>query len=396
MLFDISKQKLPKVYKRKGKKYYLDPVRKKLVQVTPEETVRQRMISYLIDILNVPQEMIRVEAHLSHYGIKSKRRADIIIHGVDDKNIVVPIAAVECKASNVILGAAAANQLTDYCDLLGCDYAMMVNAHESFTYYYNEQSDKYIQVESLPQYEEMLKGKYTTLELGELPERILYEDIPSFIQENLPLDIGMQTEHQMKCVAFNLLEGLLDPRHKLPIKKYKLFDLIEDYGVRLLSYGNASGGVFNGFYRSFIIEVNGNTEFVSIGLSTYITHARPDTEKTSLNIAIDNEKESHHSLQLVLDDNVEIDRSRVHFYHHGKIGVSNLGSGKVDDLRNLIEEKCSSLISGKRFYLGSLTNNRNWNLDDAEVICLIENLISYALLRDEYREQVKRKLVNSK
>ena len=30
-----------------------------------------------------------------------------------------------------------------------------------------------------------------------------------------------------------------------------------------------------------------------------------------------------------------------------------------------------------------------WDLDDAEVTNLIENLISYALIRDEYRKEVK-------
>ena len=73
MQFDISKQRLPVIYKRGGKDCYLDPIRKKLIYITPEETVRQKVISYLIDDLKVPAEMILVEEHLSHYGIQSKR-----------------------------------------------------------------------------------------------------------------------------------------------------------------------------------------------------------------------------------------------------------------------------------------------------------------------------------
>lgn len=125
MQFDITTQHLPKIYKRGNKDCYLDPVRKKLIYITPEETVRQKVISYLINVLDVPAEMISVEAHLSHYGVKSKRRADIIVHGADDEGILRPVAIVECKAPGIILGEKTADQITDYCNSLGCDFAMM-------------------------------------------------------------------------------------------------------------------------------------------------------------------------------------------------------------------------------------------------------------------------------
>lgn len=392
MQFDITTQRLPKIYKRGNKDCYLDPVRKKLIYITPEETVRQKVISYLIDVLEVPAEVISVEAHLSHYGVNSKRRADIIIHGTDDDGILRPVAIVECKAPGIILGEKAADQITDYCNSLGCDFAMMVNDCESFTYHYDEKREEYVQIDGLPKYTELLENKFSEFELGEFPERISFDKISDFLKENLDEyspDISNHTEHSLACAAFNLLEGLLDPRHQLPKKDYDMFSLIEDYGVRTLSYGNAAGGTFSGLYRSFIIEANGSTEFVSIGLSTYTTFARPDDVKTVLNVAIDNEKESHHSLQLVLDDNVEYNGNKFHFFHHGRIAVSNKGSGKIDELREFVKSRRPQLIYDKKFYLGTLINDRNWDLDDTEVVRLIENLISYALIRDEYRKEVK-------
>mgnify|MGYP002519816097 CR=1 FL=1 len=56
MQFDITTQRLPKIYKRGNKDCYLDPVRKKLIYITPEETVRQKVISYLIDVLEPTEE----------------------------------------------------------------------------------------------------------------------------------------------------------------------------------------------------------------------------------------------------------------------------------------------------------------------------------------------------
>lgn len=394
MQFDITAQRLPKIYKRGNKDCYLDPVRKKLIYITPEEIVRQKVISYLIDVLGVPAEMISVEAHLSHYGVRSKRRADIIVHGTDSEGVLRPVAIVECKAPGIILGEKAADQITDYCNSLGCDFAMMVNDCESFTYHYDENRNEYIQIDGLPKYSELLENKFSEFVPGEFPARIAHDKISAFLKENLDEyspDISNLTEHSLACAAFNLLEGLLDPRHQLPKRDYDLFSLIEDYGVRTLSYGNAAGGKFSGLYRSFIVDVNGSTEFVSIGLSTYATFARPDDVKTVLNVAIDNEKESHHALQLVLDDNVEYSGNKFTFLHHGKIAVSNKGSGKVDELREFVKARRPQLICGKQFCMGTLVNDRNWDLDDTEVVNLIENLISYALIRDEYRALVKQR-----
>ena len=75
----LDKIVLPPVYKDLGKEYYLDPIRQKLILKTPEETIRQKIIQYLLVDKKVPKDMIQVEMLLSKYQIRSKRRADIII-----------------------------------------------------------------------------------------------------------------------------------------------------------------------------------------------------------------------------------------------------------------------------------------------------------------------------
>ena len=292
MLIDLSNTALPPIYKRNNRNCYLDPIRKKLTYITPEETVRQRVVSYLIKELKIPPEMLIVESHLKHYKVDSKRRADIVIHSIDDEGMMYPIAIVECKAPGVGLDESVGEQLCDYCNTLGADYAMMVNDTESFCFHYDANQEQYIQIDSLPNYRDMVDGKYALTDLGSLPERIPYDKIPQFIDENIEeisADISPMTPRNLAYAALNLWEGLLNPRHILKARSYKLFTLIEDYGVRQLSYGNAGGGVFYGLYRSFIIEYNGSTEIVSIGFSPYGSFANPDTEKTAMVVAIDNE-----------------------------------------------------------------------------------------------------------
>ena len=392
MIAQISKMALPPIYKRNGKECYLDPVRKKLIYITPEETVRQQVVAYLMNVLKVPADMLIVESHLAHYKLNSKRRADIVIHAIDEEGLLFPIAIVECKAPGVGLGESVGDQLCDYCNSLGADYAMMVNDSECFCFHYDSSKDQYVQIDRFPEYKDMLSGKFQIREIGDLPDRVPYNKIPQFMEENaeeVGVDISPKTPRNLAHAAFNLWEGLLDIRHKMAEKKYELFTLVEDYGVRQLSYGNAGGGVFYGLYRSFIIDYNGSTEIVSIGFSPYGSFSNPDIEKTAMVVAIDTDDDSHHSLQFSVDDNLVQIGDTYTFYHHGRIAVGNKGSGKVSELMSFVSDKYPKIISGKKFNLGSLTYNKDWNLDDVDVEALIENVISYALIRDEYREAAK-------
>ena len=42
MFFNFEMENLPDIFKRDNKQYYLDPIRRKLILITPEETVRQK------------------------------------------------------------------------------------------------------------------------------------------------------------------------------------------------------------------------------------------------------------------------------------------------------------------------------------------------------------------
>lgn len=390
--------KLPPIYKRNGKDCYLDPIRKKLIYITPEETVRQEVISYLMDSLNVPAEMLIVEQHLSHYGINTKKRADIVVHKVDKENVERPIAVVECKAPEVYLDLKAREQMLEYCNLIGADYAMLTNGIEKYCFKYDTEKGDYIILTAWPKYQDMLSEVYEEWDIGELPPRIPFDDLQHFLEEDFSqrddddygMDISKLTPMNIAFPVFNLWEGLLDTRVKMPVGNYGMYELIEDYGVRMLSYGNASGGKFFGPYRSFLVRVNGNVEFYSIGVTTYCMSTSPTKVKTCIAVAHDDEKDAHHALQLVADDNLVVIGNRVNFYHHGRISVGKIGSGKISELRMFVQERCPQLISGNKFFLGSLVNDRLWRLDDPEVMNVIVNMISYAMVRDEYREYVKR------
>ena len=79
------------------------------------------------------------------------------------------------------------------------------------------------------------------------------------------------------------------------------------------------------------------------------------------------------------------------FTHKGNIGLGALGSGKNKILREkYVEPLYPQIIDEDKYFLGKLPSNKIWNLDDKNVTQFIENLISYAIVRDIYREDAKK------
>ena len=397
---DLSRMKLPPIYKRNGRDCFLDPIRKKLIYVTPEETVRQKVISYLLSELKVPNNMLVVEDHLSHYGIKSNDRADIVVLALDKKNELIPLAVVECKAENIPLTDKAFEQAQRYSDSLGTSYTMLTNGYRCFCFMYDDVKGEYVHLKKLPLYNEMLAGNYVQDEIGDPPPRIPFDNLGEELRNAFEEakandyvgDISQYTPMALALPLFNLLECLLDVRVKMPVGDYGLFRLLEDYGVRMLSYGNGSGGQFFGPYRSFLIDVDGSTEFFSLSLSSYGRNGwSPDKKppKTCICVAHDDDEMSHHALQLVAEDNTVLKGNVVQFYHHGRIAIGRIGSGKKDDLMEMVRNRYPKIIHGNKYYLGSIKNDHLLRLDEPDVIDLIVNLISYSIVRDEFRQVVK-------
>lgn len=151
----------PSTYMREGKICYYDTFRKKLIEVTPEETVRQKTALMYSQIFGVPKEMIQVEVPLSHYVSNAKGRADIVIHAIDTKSHHhYPITVIECKNNNVLLTDNVMEQAMKYCDTIGGRYIVVTNGNELITAAYNKNTDNYDIIDSILSYSDMLNEKY--------------------------------------------------------------------------------------------------------------------------------------------------------------------------------------------------------------------------------------------
>lgn len=93
---------------RGGKLFIFDSIRKKFIQLTPEEWVRQHILHLLIDGLGYSASRTRVESGLKYNRLS--KRTDILIYN----DTLEPWVLVECKAPHVKLSSNVAEQISTY------------------------------------------------------------------------------------------------------------------------------------------------------------------------------------------------------------------------------------------------------------------------------------------
>ena len=160
----FNKYKIPSMSIKNGKKYIYDRIRKKDIIFTPEEKVRQQVLTYLVEELNVPEYMIDEEIAMSYYKVISSRRPDILILKKDEiSGEAVPMAVIECKRNNTVIDAVIIEQTLHYAELLGCNYAMITDGEYVDIAYCEFDNHFLTSIKSLPKYEDMLNGVYEEL-----------------------------------------------------------------------------------------------------------------------------------------------------------------------------------------------------------------------------------------
>lgn len=105
----------------KGGLMIFDCIRKKFVDLSPEEWVRQNLVSYLINQKHYPKSLFSIETGLRLN--KTQKRTDIIVYNTDKKICIL----AECKAPNVKITKRVAEQALRYNLVHNADYVALTN-----------------------------------------------------------------------------------------------------------------------------------------------------------------------------------------------------------------------------------------------------------------------------
>ena len=134
----------------KAQPQIFDILRKKYIALTPEEWVRQHFVHFLVEHKGYPAALMANEIQLK-VGEKTLR-ADSVLYSRDLK----PRMIIEYKAPHIPITQKVFDQISIYNMLLHVDYLVVSNGlqHNICKMDYNDK--KYLFLEDIPDYEELL------------------------------------------------------------------------------------------------------------------------------------------------------------------------------------------------------------------------------------------------
>ncbi|MDP3436424.1 MAG: type I restriction enzyme HsdR N-terminal domain-containing protein [Bacteroidales bacterium] len=126
-----------------------DPVRKKRVALTPEESVRQQLILELSSNLGYPLHLMSCEYSLVINRLKY--RGDLVIFDRETN----PIMIAECKAPDVKITRESFEQIVRYNSALKVKFLLVTNGRDTFMGKIDPEDGKYTFITEIPNYNEL-------------------------------------------------------------------------------------------------------------------------------------------------------------------------------------------------------------------------------------------------
>ena len=103
------------------KRFIFDEIRKKYIELTPEEWVRQNCIKFLINEKKFKKNLISIEKKIQLNN--TTKRFDILVHDKNGECILL----VECKAPNIKINQESFDQILRYNQVINAKFLMVTN-----------------------------------------------------------------------------------------------------------------------------------------------------------------------------------------------------------------------------------------------------------------------------
>lgn len=130
-----------------------DILRKRYVALTPEEWVRQHFVHFLIEHKGYPSSLLANEVKLE-CGDKTLR-ADSVLYNRELR----PTMIIEYKAPDIAITQKVFEQVAAYNSLLHVDFIIVSNGLRHFCCRVDYQSKKYVLLDVVPSYQDILQAK---------------------------------------------------------------------------------------------------------------------------------------------------------------------------------------------------------------------------------------------
>jgi hypothetical protein len=142
-----------KIKSDENKDYIFDVFRKKYIQLTPEEWVRQNFAHFLIEERQYPTGRMVLEKSLKINQLV--KRCDILIYNIE----MQPVVLVECKAPEVKIKAEVFDQASIYNLKFKVRYLMVTNGltHYCARIHFDEERAEFLN--EIPPYQKIIDNQ---------------------------------------------------------------------------------------------------------------------------------------------------------------------------------------------------------------------------------------------
>lgn len=123
---DLLKHLSLQIRQEDGRNLVWDIVRKKWIQLLPEEHVRQALLHHLIYKNNYPASLISVEKQIIYGNLK--KRYDIVVFDRHHN----PWMIIECKSPDIPITESGLHQLLQYHSRISCRYWLLSNGIQHY------------------------------------------------------------------------------------------------------------------------------------------------------------------------------------------------------------------------------------------------------------------------
>ena len=137
----------PQMKKVNNELFIYDQVRKKYVQLFPEEWVRQAFTDHLIKKHDYAKALISIEGGLK-YGKRSKR-SDILVFDRQGEAFFL----IECKSMKIKVKPNALDQVAQYNHIIKAPYIGVTNGVVFYAYYVDHVNRTYKLLSEIPNFE---------------------------------------------------------------------------------------------------------------------------------------------------------------------------------------------------------------------------------------------------
>jgi type I site-specific restriction-modification system R (restriction) subunit len=127
-----------------------DVVRRKYVQLTSEEWVRQHFLHYLVSHLAYPQTLVRLEQKMQYNRLQ--HRPDIVVYN----RLARPLMLVECKAPHISINHEAWRQIARYNAHFNAQLLVITNGVEHFCWQLDYEQGHHMLLPTIPHFDTLV------------------------------------------------------------------------------------------------------------------------------------------------------------------------------------------------------------------------------------------------